>query len=518
MLTSAKKLLSNGCKFSRNQATILSSFMSTNTSFNDIPKKKGFMPAIIDLLAAGGAAKLHEHCDRRHKELGLIYREHLGLIEMVFLADTKSIQTVIANEGQFPHHNVPEAWKYYNSVHNVERGIFFQIGEPWVKLRKAFNKVLLANPKKITRFCNQILQINSDLLDTWSRRRQQDHSDRIVIDRVKEDLCKWSIEATGLMLFGNRMGCFESKSNKLDEDPRAGELVRNVARMFQETSNFQVLPVQWAHKLNLKTWLRFESATSTMLRIANEYANEHIKKVKFSQAMNVQGSLMEDLLNNNELSDGEISRSLVDLIIAAADTTSNSLQWMLYLMAKCRDVQEKLFQDSKKLLSSQTLDSDLENLSEKAPYLRAFMKEVARLYPTAPFLARTLPKDIQLGNYVIPKGVPIVLSLYTTSRMEEYFDNPLEFRPERWFRKADANRQQCPLHRNHPYASLPFGIGARKCIGRRAAELEICLFIASFVTTFESSLVTQKDSNLGIKLQMILCPERPIRLQLKLRQ
>lgn len=473
--------------------------------FCDIPARKSLLPSFVELILGGGPEYLHEHCDKRHNELGPIYREHLGPIELVFLADTKLIQTVIANEGQYPHHNVPESWKFYNHLKKVKRGLFFQTGEPWARLRKAFNKVLLAEPKNITRYTCDVLKINSDLLDYWQAKHEPNSKD-FVIDDVKLDLCKWSIEATGFMLFGGRLGCVTSSHHTPSTD-RAEELVKNVFNMFIETSRFQLLPVAIAHKLKLGAWRRFETATTNMIRIANEYVQENIAKIRRNETQN---SLVEDLLALETLSDKEVSDSVVDLIIAAADTTSNSLQWMLYLLAKHQDVQLKILNETSPLFDCP------DNFKDNIPYLKAFVREVSRLYPTAPFLARTLDKDVILGNYTVPAGKTIVFSLFTTSRMEVYFEKPLEFRPERWQRTGNM-ATGCPRKTNHAYASLPFGAGARMCIGRRAAELELCLFIASFVRKFHSSLLDTEES-LGVKLNMILCPDKPIKLRLRSRK
>lgn len=498
-------------------------------AYDEIPSKTGrLLPASVELLLSGGPGYLHEHCDGRHKELGPIYRDYLGNIEIVFLSDTKFIQTVVANEGQFPHHNVPEAWNFYNELYQIERGLFFQMGEPWARLRRVFNKVLLADPKSSTRFADDLFRINQDLLDGWQAKFKH-HGADITVPDVKAALCNWSIEATGCMLFGSRMGCVQSSSSAnhqstIDDrgaaDDRASELVEHVTNMFNETSNFQLIPVRLAHKLNLGTWKRFEEATSGMLRIANLYAAEHFEKV--SNNLDSSASLLADMLKlETQLTRDEILRSLVDLIIAAADTTSAALQWMLYLLAKHQDLQSRLFKEvSDALAECSTVDT----FKESTPLLRAFIRESLRLYPTAPFLARTLDRDIVLGGYEIPAGKLLVFSLYTTSRSEEYFDDPLEFRPERWLRSADMRTSTgvgdfngCPHRSRRAYASLPFGIGARMCVGRRAAELQMTTFLASFVSKFHSQLSCGNKDKTKVRLKMILAPTKPISIKLRSR-
>ena len=51
----------------------------------------------------------------------------------------------------------------------------------------------------------------------------------------------------------------------------------------------------------------------------------------------------------------------------------------------------------------------------------------------------------------------VMYSNYLSGRSEELFKFPLEFRPERWLNED--------LGKIHPFASIPFGVGSRMCIG-----------------------------------------------------
>ena len=57
------------------------------------------------------------------------------------------------------------------------------------------------------------------------------------------------------------------------------------------------------------------------------------------------------------------------------------------------------------------------------------------------------------------------------SYLEEYFEQPNKFKPERWLREGEDQL----LH--HPFAVMPFSHGPRMCLGRRVAEQEIYLAI-----------------------------------------
>jgi hypothetical protein len=56
-----------------------------------------------------------------------------------------------------------------------------------------------------------------------------------------------------------------------------------------------------------------------------------------------------------------------------------------------------------------------------------------------------------------------------------FFKNPDQFLPERFSRNGDSMDE---IKNIHPYATLPFGIGTRSCIGKRFAEIEMYIITA----------------------------------------
>ncbi|XP_013779180.1 cytochrome P450 315a1, mitochondrial-like [Limulus polyphemus] len=102
------------------------SYDSSNP-YDSIPSPKGFplFGTIFSIFFRGGAPKIHEYCDRRHNELGRVYREKLGVVEAVFVADSELIQQIYQNEGRYPMHMVPEPWIIYNEINGIQRGLFF---------------------------------------------------------------------------------------------------------------------------------------------------------------------------------------------------------------------------------------------------------------------------------------------------------------------------------------------------------------------------------------------------------
>ncbi|KAH8041661.1 hypothetical protein HPB51_017463 [Rhipicephalus microplus] len=80
------------------------------------------------------------------------------------------------------------------------------------------------------------------------------------------------------------------------------------------------------------------------------------------------------------------------------------------------------------------------------------------------------------------------------------------FKPERWLRDGDRTGQV------NSWACLPFGLGARSCIGRRVAEVQMQFLIARTVQKFQLTPSTDKD--VQIKMRLITTPEEPISLRM----
>lgn len=70
--------------------------------------------------------------------------------------------------------------------------------------------------------------------------------------------------------------------------------------------------------------------------------------------------------------------------------------------------------------------------------------------------------------------IQIVFPTVVTGNMEEYVTDADQFLPERWLKNSVSDIQ----YKFHPFASLPYGHGARMCLGRRFADLEMQVLLA----------------------------------------
>jgi cytochrome P450 len=146
---------------------------------------------------------------------------------------------------------------------------------------------------------------------------------------------------------------------------------------------------------------------------------------------------------------------LFTFLIAGHRTTATSLSWALAHILKRREIEERLHQELRQSFgdgaASPVRNSELR-------YLDAVIKETLRLYPPFLIVTRRVLKTTSLQGYELPAGTPVAISTYLLHRRPDLWDNPGEFRPERFLESRPS-----------PFEYCPFGGGQRMCIANSFA-------------------------------------------------
>ncbi|GFV51451.1 cytochrome P450 315a1, mitochondrial [Trichonephila clavipes] len=462
--------------------------------FSEVPTPKGLpiLGTAIELIRSGGAAKIHEYCHKRHQELGPIFREKMGALDVVVVSNEDYITRVYRSEGKNPMHLVPEPWLIYNEKKGIKRGLFFMDGEQWRSRRSVLNHLLI--PKIAELHGHIFTSVVNDVVDRWEKIVEKTGDG--VLPNLENELYNWSIETLGTMVFGRRLGCVMPA----ESESQLHEFVHQVQQIFKESATMAIIPPKLASTFRLPVWRRFESAADTALEMARGYVEQRIAEIDQERKTDKPiGGILRYLLDIPNIVQNEIVNIVADLILAAADTTSHATQWALYSLARNPECQEKILSEIARVVpvEREINHNDIKNI----PYLMKIVKETLRLYPIASFLTRVLPKKIVLGKYEIPAGKLFFMSQYTVGRDPERFDDPEKFDPDRWD-NPKPNAHGC----------MPFGHGARGCIGRKVAELKMQLLLAKAVQRYHIEAVNEKE--VGIALRMITTPDQPIKLRL----
>ena len=167
----------------------------------------------------------------------------------------------------------------------------------------------------------------------------------------------------------------------------------------------------------------------------------------------------------------------ITTFFAGHETTARTLTYTWYALASNPHVAEKLHQELDTVLGDRT--PTLEDLHH-LPYTLQVIKEVLRLYPPAPFYIRDSIAEDELGGFNT-QGLPVLMSPYYTHRHPEFWENPLEFNPDRWTPEQEADR--------HPYAYHPFAAGQRVCIGNNFSLLESHILLSLLAREYAPRMV-----------------------------
>jgi hypothetical protein len=190
--------------------------------------------------------------------------------------------------------------------------------------------------------------------------------------------------------------------------------------------------------------------------------------------------VLDHLVRNSGLDDAEIRDQVKTLIGAGFDTTASTLAWTLLEATLQRGLWTRLRAEADAVLGpageAGTADEDrLAALSLAG----ATVRETLRLHPASGVAARSTAVDVEVGEFAIARNTWVVWSPYLTGRDPKVWDDPLAFEPDR-FLSGNADGVGDPDERRTQMqeAWLPFGRGARMCVGFALAQMELTLIVA----------------------------------------
>lgn len=206
--------------------------------------------------------------------------------------------------------------------------------------------------------------------------------------------------------------------------------------------------------------------------------------------------------DGNRYTDQEIVDHMIFLMMAAHDTTTSTLTSMMYLLAKYPEWQDKLRAEVHSLGKSPLTHESLAKMGQTGWVI----KETLRLYPPLSTLPKFSNQPFEHNGYLLPADALVITYPIHTHHMDEYWDKPAMFDPERF----SPGRSE---HKRHNYSWIPFSGGAHMCIGLHFADMQIKLVIAEllrhyrisvpddYVMPVQQSPISKPKDNLPITLE-----------------
>jgi cytochrome P450 len=410
---------------------------------------------------------------------------------------------------------------------NYDKGILAEILEPimgkglipadpetWAVRRRqivpAFHKAWLEHMVGLFGYCNKpLIESLNKIADTDGK------------CEMEEKFCSVTLDIIGLSVFNYEFGSVTKES----------PVIKAVYSALLEAEHRSMTPAPyWDIPLANQVVPRLRKFNSD-LKILNDVLDNLIDRAKKTRTVED----IEELENRNydEVQDPSLLRFLVDMrgadidnkqlrddlmtmLIAGHETTAAVLTWALFELVRNPECLKAAREEIDRVVGDREPNfEDIKNMK----YVRLVVAESLRMYPEPPLLIRRCRTEDQLPQgggreAKVIRGMDIFISLYNIHRDERFWPEPDQFDPLRFTRPYknpdvpgwdgfDPTKWEGKLYPNESsadFAYLPFGGGARKCVGDDFATLEATVTLAMVLRRFdfefdESKLEGKTDIN-----------------------
>jgi len=431
--------------------------------------------SVIRLLKPSTLKKMHELQLEGEKKFGRI-----GFMKFptpnVAVYDPELAEKAFRNQGATPSRGPILPWKDYRMERREKTGLLISEGEEWKKSRLIVAKKIMP-PRNVQSFEPDMMEVIDaqieNLTQLADRYSKTDPNGRRLVEQLPNEMYKWAMESIGTVLFETRLGCLDDPM-----PPQVQGFINAIGDMF-----FTLMPSLFFYDFQKKVgspWVKRQfSAWDTIFAFVRKVVDrrkcELLELAKTREVSKSHGAILTYLLLDENLDDSEVIANIAELLLGGVDTTSNTLVWALYELARNPGYYCRLADEVESVVGADAPPT-VKNV-HKMPFLKNCIKETLRIYPVTLSTARTMDKDMELDGYFVPKDTNVVFNFYNMCMSEKYFEEPRMFDPDRWDREAGK--------KFHPFSSVPFGYGPRSCIGKRLAEMELHLMLARLVQRFE---------------------------------
>nr|ASO98051.1 cytochrome p450 CYP302A1 [Spodoptera exigua] len=428
-----------------------------------------------------------------YRRYGSLVRETPG-VRVLHVYDPDDIETVFRQDHRFPARRSHIAMYHYRmkkpDVYNTG-GLLSTNGQEWWRLRSTFQKNF-TSPKSVKSHVESTDIVIREFIN-WIKETNISHNQDFL-----PFLNRLNLEVIGIVAFNERFQSFSP-----DEQSPSSRSSKTIDAAFGSNCGIMKLDKGFMWKIfQTPVYKRLADSQTYLEKVSTDILYNRIHYFKEPDDDDI--SLLGSFLRQPNLDLKDIIGMMVDILMAAIDTTAYTTSFALYHIGRSAEVQQKMFEEISTLLPTKDSKITPDTLA-KATYVRACIKESLRLNPVSVGIGRLTQKEFVLRGYVIPEGTVIVTQNFVASRMPQYVKDPFIFRPERWVRDPEG------YENIHPFLSLPFGFGPRSCIARRLAEQNICIFLMRLIREFN---VTWMGEDLGIKTLLINKPDKPVSLSL----
>ena len=216
-----------------------------------------------------------------------------------------------------------------------------------------------------------------------------------------------------------------------------------------------------------------------------------------------------------KMSDEQLINEAFTIIGAGYETSAYTLVFAWLALMQNRTVAAWLYAEVAQILGERRLRlADVKTLD----YCQRLVKETLRLYPSAWGFSRSTLENVEIGGAVLPRNSTVLVSPWTLGRDARWFPDPGRFDPDRFLPE--------PARSIPHYAYIPFGGGARTCLGSHFALMEAVIIIAAIAQRYHLlplpggatgarnvAFTLRPNGSMKVRLAPIARPERDITRQ-----
>jgi cytochrome P450 len=357
--------------------------------------------------------------DEQFKRFGDIYR-----------ASFYGTNVYVVSNPEYVEHVLRVNWQNYRKGQAIKRigmllgnGLMVSEGELWKKQRQMIQPAF--HDGSIDRLLRVIESANAVLLKKWTLAA---HEKKNV--NITSDISHMVLEVILSSIFGDDYEQLAPHFNILSDEPARNLAFANMFRPLRKM----------------------------VIELAAQRRKQNVA------ATDILGMLMaaRDRKSGEPMPDNQLASEILTLVVAGHETTASTLNWVWYLLSLNPQAAQRLWSELNTLSQS-----EFPHFSElpKFTYTRQVIEETLRLYPPGWLITRKALKDDVLGDYLVPAGTEVYISPYLIQRHPDFWEDPDEFKPDRFAPGQSRNRQ--------PMTMIPFLGGPRKCTGESHARVEM---------------------------------------------
>lgn len=296
------------------------------------------------------------------------------------------------------------------------------------------------------------------------QRRALAHHERLVAELTARDIQAWPLGHAFPLLPRLREVALEVILRVVFgmEDP--GRLARTrsaLSAVYRAASLWMLVPWLRRDLGRHSPWGRFRR----LLDAADRALLEEVRARRREPGLLERDDVLSLLLlarddEGQQLDDGELRDHLVTVLSAGHQPTAATLAWCIDLLLREPDVLARL-------------RAELE--AGDWTYCDAVLKEALRQRPIFPFVLRRLKAPLELDGMLLPAGATLAVDSVLLHHQPGVFPEPEAFRPERFLGGASGGSG------GGGSAWIPFGGGARRCLGATFAPWEMRVMLATIV-------------------------------------